>query len=45
MQHLVDAVALENDEVYTIQLSNMINLGTGFAFRGVDITIVDSDSK
>ena len=45
VQHQVDAVAQENDEVYIIQLSNMLNLPAGITFRGVNITIVDSDSK
>ena len=45
VQHQVDAVAQENDEMYTIQLSNMLNLPDDITFRGVNITIVDSDSK
>ena len=44
VQHQVDAVAQENDEQYSIHLSNMFGFDD-YIIRSINITIVDSDSK
>ncbi len=44
IQHTIDGVGQENNETYSLRVSNNINL-QNYAFVGTDVTIVDTDSK
>ncbi len=44
VQHTIDGVAQENDETYSLTLSNRFGF-QDYAFENINVTIIDTDSK
>ncbi len=44
VQHTIDGVAQENDETYSLTLSNRSGL-QDYAFENIHVTIIDTDRK
>ncbi len=44
VQHTIDGVAQENDETYSLTLSNRFGL-QNYAFENINVTIIDTDRK
>ncbi len=44
IQHTIDGVAQENDETYSLTLSNSFGL-QNYAFENINVTIIDTDRK
>ncbi len=44
IQHTIDGVAQENNETYSLNLSNRFGL-QNYAFENINVTIIDTDRK
>ncbi len=44
VQHTIDGVAQENDETYSLTLSNRFGF-QDYAFENINVTIIDTDRK
>ncbi len=44
VQHTIDGVAQENNETYSLTLSNRFGF-QNYAFENINVTIIDSDRK
>ncbi len=44
IQHTIDGVAQENDETYSLTLSNRFGF-QDYAFENINVTIIDTDRK
>ncbi len=44
IQHTIDGVSQENDETYSLTLSNIFGL-QNYAFENLNVTIIDTDRK
>ncbi len=44
VQHIIDGVAQENDETYSLTLSNRLGF-QDYVFENINVTIIDTDRK